>query len=45
MQEQRWLMMRVTPALADSAGFSIESIGNNAKLLSLDALRMKNVYQ
>jgi beta-fructofuranosidase len=45
VQEKRWMMMRVTPALEDSVGFSIESIGNNAKILTLDAWQMKNVYE
>lgn len=45
VQEKRWMMMRVTPALKDSVGVSIESIGNNAKILSLDAWQMKNVYE
>jgi len=45
VQEKRWMMMRVFPALADSKGVSIESIGHNAKIISLDAWQMKNVYE
>ena len=45
VNEKRWMMMRVTPALEDSIGVSMESIGNNAKILSLDAWQMKNVYE
>ena len=45
VQERRWMMKRVFPALADSKGVSIESIGHNAKIISLDAWQMKNVYE
>ena len=45
LQEKRWLMMRVTPELADSVGVSIESIGNSARIVSLDAWQMKNVFE
>ena len=45
VQGRRWMMKRVFPALKDSKGFSIEAVGNNAKIISLDAWQMKNVYE
>lgn len=45
VQERRWMMKRVFPALAESKGVSIEAIGHNAKIISLDAWQMKNVFE
>ncbi|MQG81584.1 MAG: glycosyl hydrolase family 32 domain protein, partial [SAR202 cluster bacterium] len=37
--------VRVYPGLSDSTGVSIRAQGSEARLLSLDAWNMKNIYE
>lgn len=44
VNEQRWMALSVYPTLKDSLGFSIEALGTDAKIVSLDAWQMNDIY-
>lgn len=44
VNEQRWMALSVYPTLQDSLGFSIEALGTDAKVVSLDAWQMNDIY-
>ena len=45
VNDRQCAAVRVYPRLKDSGGVSLRAIGGNAKLISLDAWQMENIYQ